>query len=117
MMKQYDGLFILNSVGHEDGVDKMIDGVASCIAEAGGKVTSIERMENKLFTRVANNKFKSGFYFSALFEISPEGLKQVQTALRENGDVFRASICLAAKRLPLEVKRPDSPSPSTESTE
>ena len=103
-MKQYDGLFILKRIGHEEDLDKVIDGVSSCIADAGGKVVSIEKMGNKYFERVANNKFKNGFYFSALFEISAEGLKQAQTVLRENDDIFRSFICRAVKRPPLEAQ-------------
>lgn len=103
-MKQYDGLFILKRIGHEEDLGEVIDGISSYIADAGGKVTSIERMGNKTFERVANNRFKNGFYFSALFEISAEGLKQVQAALRENHDVFRSFICRASKRPPLEAQ-------------
>lgn len=103
-MKQYDGLFILKRIGHEDDLDKVIDGVSSCIADAGGKVTSIEKMGSKTFERVADNKFKNGFYFSALFEISAEGLKQAQAAWRENHDIFRSFICRAVKRPPLEAQ-------------
>lgn len=109
-MKQYDGLFILKRIGHEDDLGKVIDGISSCIADAGGKVSSIERMGNKTFERVANNRFKNGFYFSALFEISAEGLKQAQAALRENHDIFRSFISRAAKRPPLEPQ----PKTSTE---
>lgn len=103
-MKQYDGLFILKRIGHEDDLDKRIDDVSSCIADAGGRVNSIEKMGNKTFKRVADNKFKNGFYFSALFEISAEGLKQVQTALRENNELFRSFICRASKRPPFEAQ-------------
>lgn len=109
-MKQYDGLFILKRIGHEEDLGKVIDGISSCIEDAGGKVTSIERMGNKTFERVANNRFKNGFYFSALFEISAEGLKQAQTVLRENDDIFRSFICRASKRPPLETQ----PKTSTE---
>lgn len=109
-MKQYDGLFILKRIGHEEDLGKVIDGISSCIADAGGKVTSIERMGNKTFERVANNRFKNGYYFSALFEISAEGLKQAQTVLRENNDIFRSFICRAFKRPPLETQ----PKTSTE---
>ena len=103
-MRQYDGLFILKRIGHEEDLGKVIDGISSCIADAGGKVTSIERMGSKTFERAANNRFKNGFYFSALFEISADGLKEAQAAWRENRDIFRSFICRAAKRPPLEAQ-------------
>lgn len=55
-MKRYDGLFILNSVGHEDSVDKMIDGVSASITDAGGTVETVDRLETKSFARVASKK-------------------------------------------------------------
>ncbi len=94
-MKRYDGLFILNSVGHEDSVDKMIDGVSASITDAGGTVETVDRLETKSFARVASKKYKSGFYFSVIFEISIDGLRALQAALAENEDVFRSSIQIA----------------------
>ncbi len=95
-MKRYDGLFILNSVGHEDSVDKMIDGVTASITDAGATIESIDRMETKSFARVANKRYKSGFYFSVIFEASIETLRTIQAALADNEDVFRSSIQIAA---------------------
>jgi len=99
-VKQYDGLFILNSVGHEDSVDKMIDGVVENITQAGGKVENVDRMETKSFARIADNKYKSGFYFSVIFEISIEGLAQLREVLDENSNVFRSTICIAGNPVP-----------------
>lgn len=96
-MKRYDGLFILNSVGHEDSVDKMIDGVTASITDAGATIESIDRMETKSFARVANKKYKSGFYFSVIFESSIETMQAIQAALADNDDVFRSSIQIAAE--------------------
>ena len=95
-MKRYDGLFILNSVGHEDSVDKMIDGVTACLTDAGATVEKVDRLETKSFARVADKKFKSGFYFSVIFEVSVEGLRTIQAALADNDEVFRSSIQIAA---------------------
>ena len=103
-MKKYDALFILNSLGQEDNVQAMIDGVTTCIADAGGKVELIESMDNRTFTRVVDRKHPSGHYFSVVFDISTEGLSQVQQAVRDNEHVFRSSICLAGK--PAPVRKP-----------
>ena len=99
-MKQYDGLFILNSVGHEDSVEKMIEGVSACIKGAGGKIDNVDRHETKSFARVADKKYKSGYYLTVLFEISVEGLRKVQEELAENTDVFRSSISIARAPVP-----------------
>ena len=98
-MKRYDGLFILNSVGHEDSVEKMIEGVSTCITDAGGTVDKVDKLETKSFARIASKKYKSGFYFSVIFEISIEGFRKVQAALAENEDVFRSYIQIARETL------------------
>lgn len=94
-MKRYDGLFILNSVGHEDSVEKMIESVSSCITDAGGTIVTVDKLETKSFARIASKKYKSGFYFTVVFEISIEGFRTVQAALAENESVFRSYIQLA----------------------
>lgn len=99
-MKRYDGLFILNSVGHEDEVEKMIEGVLESLGEAGGKVEKIERRESQSFARVADKKFKSGFYFSVIFEIATTGLAEFRSALSESPAVFRFIIRLAGNPVP-----------------
>jgi len=102
-VKRYDGLFILNSVGHEDGVEKMVEGVSTCITDAGGTVETVDKLETKSFARVASKKYKSGFYFTVIFEISIEGFRKVQTALAENEDVFRSYIQIA-RETPAEAE-------------
>ncbi len=76
----------------------MIDGVTASITEAGGTVDSVERMETKSFARVANKKYKSGFYFTVIFEISVEGLAALRASLADNDDVFRSTIQIASER-------------------
>ena len=102
-MKRYDGLFILNSVGHEDSVDKMIEGVSTCITGAGGTVDKVEKLETKSFARIASKKYKSGFYFTVIFEISIDGFRKVQAELVKNEDVFRSYIQIA-RETPAEVE-------------
>lgn len=107
-MKRYDGLFILDSVGHEDSVRRMVNGVKDSITRAGGKVASVDPMETRSFARVANRKIKSGFYFSILFDISAEGLAQVRESLREDVRMFRSSICRVGSRPPFRPAEPSA---------
>lgn len=110
-MKRYDGLFILKSVGHEDELEKMIEGVLAPIEKGGGKVEKVDRMESKSFARIADKKFKSGFYFSVIFESSPEGLSTFRDALSENSAVFRFIIRVAGNPVP------ENPVPAEEAEE
>ena len=70
-MKRYEGLFILNTAGKEETVKDTIDKISAEIASAGGKVETVQKMDKKSFSRVANKKFNSGFYVNIIFEGEP----------------------------------------------
>ena len=55
-MKRYEGLFILNTAGKEEGVKDALDKISADIVTAGGKVETVQKMERKGFARVADKK-------------------------------------------------------------
>ena len=67
-MKRYEGLFILNTAGKEEGVNSALDKISSEISSAGGKVETVQKMDKRNFTRVADKKHSSGFYVNVIFE-------------------------------------------------
>ena len=52
-MKRYEGLFILNLAGREEGVKDALDKISAEIESAGGKVETVQKMDKKNFARVA----------------------------------------------------------------
>lgn len=72
-----------------------IDKISSEITSAGGKIETVQKMEKKAFSRVANRKFNSGFYVNVLFESEPGAISQLRHRLAGNEDVFRAFFTLA----------------------
>ncbi|MCC6232109.1 MAG: 30S ribosomal protein S6 [Verrucomicrobiales bacterium] len=88
-MKRYEGLFILNTAGKEEGVKDVIDHIAADIAAAGGKVETIQKMDKRPFARVAERKSSSGFYVNLIFQSEPEALVGLRTKFRLSDDVFR----------------------------
>jgi ribosomal protein S6 len=70
-VKRYEGLFILNTTGKEESIKETIDKISAEIAAAGGKVETVQKMDKKNFTRVADKKFTSGFYVNVIFESDP----------------------------------------------
>ena len=58
-MKRYEGLFILNTVGKEEGIKDTIDKISADITAAGGKVETVQKMEKRNFARVADKKFSA----------------------------------------------------------
>jgi len=94
-MKKYEGLFILETAGKEEGIKDVIDKISSEITASGGKVETVQKMEKRNFARVANRKHTSGFYVNFIFEIEPDAVNQLHRRFALNEDVFRALFTIA----------------------
>ena len=88
-MKRYEGLFILNTAGKEEAVKDTIDKLTADITAAGGKVETVQKMDKRNFSRVANKKHSAGFYVNFIFSSPPATLPQLQTKFAHSEDVFR----------------------------
>ena len=88
-MKRYEGLFILNTSGKEEGVKDALDKISAEIVTAGGKVETVQKMERKAFARVADKKHSAGFYANVIFTGTPTIIAQLRTKLALNEEVFR----------------------------
>jgi ribosomal protein S6 len=88
-MKRYEGLFILNIAGKEDGVKDTLDRISSEITAVGGKVETVQKMDKKSFARVADKRHSSGFYANIIFAGTPAVVAQLQNKFALNDEVFR----------------------------
>ena len=88
-MKRYEGLFILNNAGKEEGIKETIDKISNEIAASGGKVETVQKMDKRAFVRVANRKHSSGFYVNVIFESQPAAMAQLRQKFALNEEVFR----------------------------
>ena len=95
-MKRYEGLFILNTAGKEEALKETIDKLSTEITSAGGKVETVQKMDKRNFTRVADKKHSSGFYVNVIFECKPAVLPQLQSRFALDGEVFRVMFTEAA---------------------
>ena len=89
-MKRYEGLFILNTAGREEGVKDALDKISAEIAAAGGKVETIQKMDRKPFMRVADKKHTAGFYANVIFTGTPTIISQLRMKLALNEEIFRS---------------------------
>ena len=94
-MKRYEGLFILETAGKEEGIKDAIDKISTEITSAGGKVETVQKMDKKNFTRVADKKHSSGFYVNVIFESEPSALEQLKHRLAMNTEIFRVLLTKA----------------------
>lgn len=88
-MKRYEGLFILNTAGKEEGVKDVIDHISADITSAGGKVETVQKMDKRPFSRVASRKHQSGFYVNFIFQSEAGALTGLRGKFRLNADIFR----------------------------
>jgi ribosomal protein S6 len=94
-VKKYEGLFILNTAGKEEGVKEMIDRISAEITGAGGKLETVQKMDKRPFSRVANKRFSSGYFVNFIFELDPTALSQLKHRFDLNEEVFRVLFTLA----------------------
>ena len=94
-MKRYEGLFILNNTAKEDGIKDTIDKISAEITAAGGKVETVQKMDKRPFSRVADKKFNSGFYVNVIFQGLPASLAALHHRFVMNEDVFRVLFTMA----------------------
>ena len=88
-MKRYEGLFILNTAGREEGVKDTLDKISAEISAVGGKVETVQKMERKHFARIADKKHNAGFYANIIFNGTPAIISQLTSKFALNEDVFR----------------------------
>jgi ribosomal protein S6 len=94
-MKKYEGLFILNTAGKEEGIKEAIDKISAEIVSAGGKVETVQKMDKKGFARIADKRHQSGFYVNVIFESKPDALATLRNRFAMNQDVFRVLLTMA----------------------
>jgi ribosomal protein S6 len=88
-VKKYEGLFILNTTGKEENIKELIDKLSDEITQSGGKVETVQKMDKRQFSRVADKKVNSGFYVNIIFESEPGTVAQLRGRFANNDDVFR----------------------------
>jgi ribosomal protein S6 len=88
-VKRYEGLFILETSAKEEGVKDIIDKISAEITAGGGKIETVQKMDKRSFTRVANKKHTAGFYVNIIFESEPSAINALKHRFGMNADVFR----------------------------
>ena len=95
-MKRYEALFILETAGKEEGIKDTIDKISAEITSAGGKVETVQKMDKRNFSRVANKRHNAGFYVNIIFEGQPTLIDQLKHRFAMNEEVFRVLFTEAA---------------------
>jgi ribosomal protein S6 len=100
-VKRYEGLFILNTAGKDEAIKDTIDKISAEITTAGGKVETVQKMEKKAFTRVADRKHSAGYYVNFVFEAAPAIIAPLRHRFATNEEIFRVLFTLAPAPKPV----------------
>lgn len=95
-MKRYEGLFILNTAGLEEGVNETIEKIKHEINSLGGKIETVQKMDRRPFARVADKKRTAGFYVNVIFDATPPVIEKLKTHFALNEEVFRVLFSTAS---------------------
>ena len=106
-MKRYEGLFILNTTGKDEGVTDLIEKIKKDIEAAGGSVETTQKMDKRAFSRVADKKNTAGFYLNVIFQSAPAALSGLHKRFTMTADIFRVLFTLAPtpKEVPAAAAR------------
>jgi|GEM_PF-143911 len=96
-VKRYEGLFILNLAGKEEGLGEAVDKLKTDISSAGGKVETIQKMDKKSFVRVTDKKVTAGHYVNVIFEGGPGVILAIQSKIKHTEEIYRALFTEAGK--------------------
>ncbi len=88
-MRRYEGLFILNTAGQDEGVKEAIDKIVADIGALGGQVETIQKMDRRSFARARTKKHTAGFYVNIIFKCKPEALEQLKSKFALREEIFR----------------------------
>ncbi len=102
-MKRYEGLFILNIAGKEEGIKDALDKISADITAAGGKVETVQKMERKSFSRVADKRNSAGYYANVIFTSAPAVIAKLRSKFAVNEEVFRVLFTEAPEPKPAVV--------------
>jgi ribosomal protein S6 len=102
-VKHYEGLFILNSAAREETLKETIDKISAEITAGGGKVETIQKMDKKPFSRVADRRHSAGFYVNILFQSEPAAVAKLRGRFVNNEEIFRVLFTHAAPPKPAAI--------------
>lgn len=83
---KYEGVIALNTTGHEDKVDELVQLVGKEIESQGAQLEEIDQLGRHDFSFNARH-LASGHYVNYIFKAEPTALEKVRAALKLNDAV------------------------------
>jgi small subunit ribosomal protein S6 len=88
MTKQYQGYYILDIQGKEEGIKEATTQIEKLIKELSGEVLDIQKLDRRKFERVAGH-LDSGFYVRIDFKVDGQKLASLREKLSIDNKIYR----------------------------
>ena len=104
-MKKYEGLFILNLAGKDEGLNDVVERLRADLIAAGGKVEAVQKLDKKPFVRVTDKKVTGGHYVNVIFDAKPGIVEALNAKFKLVEEVYRVLFSEAASWVPDALTR------------
>ena len=74
--------------GKEEGIKDVLDKISSEITATGAKVETVQKMDKKAFSRIADKKYTAGFEVSGKIKRSDFGVKTYVPLIGDDVDLI-----------------------------
>ena len=88
MKNRYEGLFVLNVKGNDEGAKEIIERLEKDLLREGAQIEQVQRLDRRQFSYVAG-PLDSGYYVNFVFHAEPNALQRIQSKLKLDEDVYR----------------------------
>ena len=87
-MNKYEGLFILEAAAKEDTTKGVIEKIQKDIEQAGGRVETVQKMDQRAFARIAGKR-SAGYYVNFVFQAPPKTIAELNAKFHLDSDIIR----------------------------
>lgn len=88
MKNRYEGLFVLNTKGNEEGAKDIIDRLEGEFKKEGAQVEQVQKMDRKTFSYAAG-ALDSGYFVNFIFQAEPGLIEKLRVKFKLDADVYR----------------------------
>ncbi len=87
MNRKYQGIYVLNLQGNEEGVDGLVSTITTELEAEGATLEQVDRLGRKEFAYTNHAKQTHGFYVQCQFEADPSVIEKVRAKLALKDDI------------------------------
>jgi small subunit ribosomal protein S6 len=88
MKNRYEGLFVLNIKGTEEGAKEVIERLEGEFKKEGARVEQVQKMDRRQFSYVAG-PLDSGYYVNFVFQAEPKVIDKLRARFTLDEEIYR----------------------------